>query len=423
MSLLSIGLSHHTAPVDVREQIAVPDYMLPDALKDLSDFAHLSEASIVSTCNRTEIYCHQTDDKSQLIKEWLCQFKQLGSNELDPYLYTLPNEQAVRHAFRVAAGLDSMVLGESQILGQMKTAFATAHKNGQTGKVLNHLFQQTFSVAKQVRTETAIGSSPVSVAYAAVSLAKQIFEDLSKQTVLMIGAGDTIELVAKHMHDNGIKKCIIANRSAERAANLAREFSAEAISLDELSDRLPEADIVFSSTASTLPILGKGAIETALKQRKNRRVFMVDLAVPRDIEPQAADLGSIYLYTVDDLRSVINENMKSRASSANEAEKIVASHTSIFMDWMSRLDHAPTIKAMRDYTQELTNQELTKALKKLQSGEPAEVILTQFAHALSQKIMHTPSSTLNQSDNDQLISAARELFCLEKTPTKNNQTK
>lgn len=418
MSLLSIGLSHHTAPVDVREQIAVPDHMLSDALTDLVDFAHLAEASIVSTCNRTEIYCHQTEGKSQRIKEWLCQFKQLGPNELDPYLYTLPDQQAVRHSFRVAAGLDSMVLGESQILGQMKTAFAMAHKNGQTGKVLNHLFQQTFSVAKQVRTETAIGNSPVSVAYAAVSLAKQIFADLSEQTVLMIGAGETIELVAKHMHNNGIKKCIIANRSAERAQNLAREFSAEAISLDELSDRLPEADIVFSSTASTLPILGKGRIETALKQRKNRRVFMVDLAVPRDIEPQAADLPSIYLYTVDDLRNVINDNMKTRESSAVEAEKIVDTHTNIFMDWMHRLDHVPTIKAMRDRTQQLTEQELSKALKKLQSGEPADAVLTQFAHALSQKIMHTPSSALNQSDNDQLIVAARELFDLEKRSAK-----
>ncbi|MGH1543246.1 MAG: glutamyl-tRNA reductase [Arenicella sp.] len=414
MSLLSLGLSHHTAPVDVREQVAVPDHMLEDALADLTNYAKVDEASIVSTCNRTEIYCRQDQPDFSKVSQWLCHYTDLKSTDLEPYIYTLPNEQAVRHAFRVATGLDSMVLGESQILGQMKTAFATAHKTGRTGKILNHLFQQTFSVAKQVRTDTSIGSSPVSVAYAAVSLAKQIFADLGEQTVLMIGAGDTIELAIKHLHQQGVTKCIIANRSRDRANRLAEQFAAQAISLDELHERLPEADIVFSSTASSLPILGKGAIETALQKRKNRSMFLVDLAVPRDIEPQIADLNNVYLYTVDHLRDVINENLNNRKSAALDAEKIVDEKTLAFMNWMNRLDYVPTIRALREYTQDMTDRELQRALKRLDAGDQPHLVLTQFAHALSQKIMHEPSKKLNQTDNDQLIAAISELFNLHK---------
>ncbi len=413
MSILSLGLNHKTAPVDVREQVAVPDSLLSDALNDLTHTTDIKEANIVSTCNRTEVYWSQEGVDTSSVKGWLCNFKDISPGSLDPFLYSFPDLQAVKHSFRVASGLDSMVLGEPQILGQMKTAFATAHQDGRTGKVLNRLFQQSFAVAKEVRTETAIGSSAVSVAYAAVSLARQIFADLNQQTVLLIGAGETIQLVARHLHQQGIKKCIIANRSIERGQAVAKEFEAEAIPLDELHNRLPEADIVFSSTASTLPIIGKGTMEKTLKARNNRRVFMVDLAVPRDIEQEVADLKSVYLYTVDDLNNVVSENMKARKESAIEAENIIEFRSQDFMTWLSRQDHVPTIRSLREHIEDLTQSELHKALGRLQSGDASEVVLTQFAHALSQKIMHTPSSKLNQTDDEALIAAVRDLFELK----------
>lgn len=415
MSLLSIGLSHHTAPLEIREQVAVPDEKLDEALARLIDVNGVDEASIVSTCNRTEIYCHTAEPNFEPVKSWFLDYQKLSAPELEPYIYTLPDEQAVRHAFRVAAGLDSMVLGEPQILGQMKTAFATAHRSGRTGKILNRLFQQTFSVAKQVRTDTAIASSPVSVAYAAVSLAKQIFADISEQTVLMIGAGDTIRLAGQHLQQHGVKRCIIANRSLDRAQQLADELGAQAIMLDEIFTRLPEADIIISSTASSLPILGKGAVESALKKRKKRRMFLVDLAVPRDIEPQIAELPNVYLYTVDNLRDVINDNMQNRQQAAVDAEKIVDQQTLTFMQWLNQLEYVPTIRALRDYTQALTDQELTKALRRLDTGEDPDAVLRQFAHALSQKFMHDPSAALNSTEDQRLKAAVMKLFNLDKS--------
>jgi glutamyl-tRNA reductase len=260
MHLLALGLNHDSAPIAIRERVSVTAERLTDALQDVTTTNKVEEVTILSTCNRTEIYCHQQDDSAEQIIAWLCGFQEMPKSDLLPYLYRYPDDQAVRHAFRVAAGLDSMVLGEPQILGQMKEAFAIAHKSGVTGKILNRLFQQTFSVAKQVRTDTAIGSSAVSVAFAAVSLAKQIFTNLSKQTVLMIGAGETIELTARHLKDNGANHLIVANRTVERARQLAANYDAEAISLDELPSRLSDGDIVISTTASTHPILGKGAV-------------------------------------------------------------------------------------------------------------------------------------------------------------------
>ena len=286
MHLLALGLNHDSAPIAIRERVSVTAERLIDALQDVTTSNKVEEVTILSTCNRTEIYCHQQDDSAEQIIAWLCGFHGMPKSDLLPYLYRYPDDQAVRHAFRVAAGLDSMVLGEPQILGQMKEAFAIAHKSGVTGKILNRLFQQTFSVAKQVRTDTAIGSSAVSVAFAAVSLAKQIFTNLSKQTVLMIGAGETIELTARHLKDNGVNHLIVANRTLERARRLAGNYDAEAISLDELPARLSDGDIVISSTASTLPILGKGAVESALKKRRHRPIFMVDLAIPRISNPR-----------------------------------------------------------------------------------------------------------------------------------------
>ncbi|MFT4635570.1 MAG: glutamyl-tRNA reductase [Arenicella sp.] len=413
MHVLSIGLNHTTAPLEVRERAAVAAEHLDDALLDISKCTGIEEATILSTCNRTEVYCHVPDSNIEIVSDWLCDFHQLRKDEVAPFLYTHPDQAAVKHAFRVAAGLDSMVIGEPQILGQMKTAFAKAHKNGNTGKVLNRLFQHTFSVAKEIRTSTSIGSHAVSVAYAAVSLSKQIFSDISRQTVLLIGAGETIELTCRHLYAQGVRDIIVANRTVERAAGLAKEFGAKVISLHELPTRLPDADMVFSSTASTLPILGKGAFESSLKKRKNKPVLVVDLAIPRDVEKEVGDLGNVYLYTVDDLQQVVSDNLESRKNAAVEAEKIVAEQTLQFMHWFQNLQSIPTIRQLRDRTSLITENELINAKKRLKAGEEPSAVLEHFAYALSQKFMHHPTESLRQKHDEALLSATRELFGLD----------
>lgn len=413
MHVLSIGLNHTTAPVEVRERAAVAAEHLDDALRDIAKCPGIEEATILSTCNRTEVYCQLPDSNIQVVSDWLCNFHQLKSDDVAPYLYTFPGQDAVKHAFRVASGLDSMVIGEPQILGQMKTAFATAHKNGNTGKVLNRLFQHTFSVAKEIRTSTSIGSHAVSVAYAAVTLSKQIFSDISKQTVLLVGAGETIELTCRHLHRQGVRNIIIANRTVARAQDLAKEFGAQTISLHELPTRLPDADMVFSSTASTLPILGKGAFESALKKRRNKPMLVVDLAIPRDVEPEVGHLNNIYLYTVDDLQQVVTQNLESRRNAAVEAEKIVAQQTQQFMHWFENLQSIPTLRQLRNRTTAITNAELFSAQKRLAAGDDPAQVLQQFAHALSQKFMHHPTESLRQSHDDALLAATRAIFGLD----------
>jgi glutamyl-tRNA reductase len=296
MQLAICGINHQTAPVHIRENIAFNDDVLAAALESLRQQTHVVEAVIVSTCNRTEIYCHLDEQNDTAIAEWLHTFQHQTANTLNEFLYYHTGEDAIRHLLRVACGLDSMVLGEPQILGQIKSAYSNALNANTIDKCLGRLFQHSFTVAKQVRTDTAIGSSPVSVAFAAVSLAKQIFSDLSQSTALLIGAGETIELTARHLRDNNIGRIIIANRTIERAHTLAEQVNGYAISLSEMPGHLAEADIVISSTASQLPILGKGVVESALKTRKRRPIFMVDIAVPRDIEAEVGDLEDIYLY-------------------------------------------------------------------------------------------------------------------------------
>ena len=413
MHVLSIGLNHTTAPVEVRERAAVAAEHLDDALADIAKCKDIEEATILSTCNRTEIYCQTPSSNIQVVSNWLCDFHQLNQQEVAPYLYSFPDQDAVKHAFRVASGLDSMVIGEPQILGQMKTAFATAHKNGNTGKVLNRLFQHTFSVAKEVRTSTSIGSHAVSVAYAAVTLSKQIFSDIANQTVLLIGAGETIELTCRHLYRQGVRNIIIANRTVSRAEKLAQEFDAQTISLHELPTRLADADMVFSSTASTLPILGKGAFESALKLRRNKPMFVVDLAIPRDVEAEVGDLNNIYLYTVDDLQQVVTENLESRKAAAVEAEKIVSEQSRQFMNWFDNLQSIPTLRQLRTQIENITDAELTMAKQRLANGDEPEQVLKQFAHALSQKIMHQPTESLRQSHDEALLVAAHALFGLD----------
>ncbi|WP_373508108.1 glutamyl-tRNA reductase, partial [Thiocapsa sp.] len=306
MKLLVLGLNHKTAPVDVRERLAFGPDIIVGALRDLTSCDGVAEGVVLSTCNRTEIYCAVQDCSEEAVRHWLSRFHGVEQERVGPFLYAYLGRDAVTHLLRVCSGLDSMVLGEPQILGQVKTAYQTATDCTATGKLLGRLFQHAFSVAKTVRTETAIGSSPVSVAFAAVNLARQIFSDLSQQTALLIGAGETIELAARHLHRAGIGRIIVANRTVERAHELAAQFDGYAIALAEIGNHLAEADIVIASTASPLPVLGKGTVERALKKRKHRPMFMVDIAVPRDIEPEVRELSDVYLYTIDDLQGVID---------------------------------------------------------------------------------------------------------------------
>jgi len=415
MHLLALGLNHQTAPIAIREKASFSPENIQQALSDLTQSVGAREAAILSTCNRTEIYTGQDQYTNEKIIRWLSNHSGLEDSILKTSLYHFPNEQAVKHAFRVASGLDSMVLGEPQILGQMKDAFHTATSVGATGKILNRLFQHTFNVAKLVRTDTDIGANAVSVAYTGVNLAKRIFTSLQEQTVLLIGAGETIELVARHLKQNSVKHIIIANRSIERAQTLAKAVGSEAITLAQIPGRLKQADIIVSSTASTLPILGKGAIEAALKARKHSPMFILDLAVPRDVEPEVAQLKDAYLYTVDDLKSMVDENRELRKKAAEEAENIIDLQVVKFMRWMRSLDSVPAIKSFRDGINEVKQAELEKALEKLKHGGDPEELLKQLAHDITNKFAHNPSQVIRQADvegNTNIISAAKKLFNL-----------
>ncbi len=415
MQLVAFGINHKTAPVTVRERASFDPQTLPEALQDVASHG-AGEATILSTCNRTEIYCRIEQESPDHIIDWLCHYRSLQSRLLRPYLYIHAGRGAVQHAFRVASGLDSLVLGEPQILGQMKNAFAAARQAGTTGKMLNRLFERTFSVAKQVRTDTAIGANPVSIAFAAVTLARRIFNDLAEQTVLLIGAGEMIELVARHLKEQGITRLIVANRTRERAYALAEVYGGRGISLPEVPDILASADIVISCTASVLPILGKGAVERAIKARKHRPMFLVDLAVPRDIEQEVGDLSDVYLYTIDELKGVVEENMQSRQEAAREAEVIIGSEVVEFMRWMRSLDSVPTIRALRQITESIRDVELARAQRALERGENPTEVLLRFAHNLTNKFTHTPSAALRAADAEgdvNLLAAARLLFRLD----------
>ncbi len=416
MTLLAFGINHKTAPVDIREKVAFPPDSINAALQDILSCAAVSEAAIVSTCNRTELYVGIDDESDRSVIEWFRNYHNLSAKELDPYLFLHSENAAVQHVLRVASGLDSLVLGEPQILGQIKDAYQKASAAGAIGQQLNRLFQHTFSVAKQVRTETAIGASPVSVAFAAVSLSKQIFADVSEHTALLIGAGETIELVARHLHEQGINKIIVANRTVERAQELAKLFEGEAIALADIPERLVDADIIISSTASQLPILGKGAVERALKGRRHRPIFMVDIAVPRDIEPEVSELNDVYLYTVDDLHEVIEEGRQSREEAAKQAEEIIENQVDHFMGWLRSLDAVDTIRAYRQQANRLRDEALQHAERQLASGKDAEQIMGELARTLTNKLIHQPSVQLNRAayeGRNDLLSKANILFGLD----------
>ena len=417
MTLLAFGINHKTAPVDIREKVAFAPDKVGTALQDLTSLTAVNEAAIVSTCNRTELYCDLSASDSAEVIAWFRTYHSLTAEELDPYIYTHLDHQAVQHILRVASGLDSLVLGEPQILGQIKDAYHAASQAGTIGHLLNRLFQHTFSVAKEVRTDTAIGSSPVSVAFAAVNLAKQIFSDLAEHTALLIGAGDTIELVARHLNEQGIKHIIVANRTVERAMTLANQFMhSEAIALADMPDRLAEADIIISSTASQLPILGKGAVERALKSRKHRPMFMVDIAVPRDVEPEVGDLSDVYLYTVDDLHEVIEEGRQSREEAAEQAEDIIENQVEHYMGWLRSLDAVDTIRSYREQAEQLRDEAMRNARRQLAAGHDPEMVMVELARVLTQKLLHQPTVQMNRAafeGRDELLDTVRELFNLK----------
>ncbi|MCU7803020.1 MAG: glutamyl-tRNA reductase [Candidatus Thiodiazotropha sp. (ex Lucinoma annulata)] len=421
MSILAIGLNHKTAPVDIREKVTFGPDIIAGALRSLQENPAVEETVILSTCNRTELYCTISQEDHEPLADWISRFHGLAGDRVNPYLYSHFGMDAVKHLLRVSCGLDSLVLGEPQILGQVKVAYQTATDAGTTGKLLFKLFQHAFSAAKQIRTDTAIGNSPVSVAFAAVSLAKQIFSNLSEQTALLIGAGETIELAARHLNQHGVGRIIVANRTVEKAHALAAQFDGYAIALTELSSHLSEADIVISSTASPLPVLGKGTVESALKERKHRPIFMVDIAVPRDIEPEVSDLSDIYLYTVDDLDEVIQENMRSREEAAEQAEEIIDHYVGEYMGWLRSLDAVELIQDYRSYAEQLRDEVLQKALQQLAKGKPADEVIQFMARTLTNKLLHTPSAQMRQAGFNgqmELLEAANTLFQLKKTDNK-----
>ncbi len=415
MTLLAVGINYNTAPVAIRERLAFPADILDNTLKNLWNVKEISEAAILSTCNRTEFYYQaETDDQTPLVG-WIADTKKIKPVEFAPYLYSYKDSQSIRHMFRVACGLDSMILGEPQILGQMKTAYHAANQAGTLGRNLSKLFQHTFSAAKKVRTDTAIGSSPVSVAFAAVQLAQQIFDKLSEQTALLIGAGETIELTARHLYQHGIGRIIIANRTYDKAHALATQFNGSAIALSELPNHLAEADIVVSSTASQLPILGKGRVESAIKKRKHKPMFMVDLAVPRDIEAEVEQLSDVYLYTVDDLQNTVNQNMDSRRRAAEQAEEIIDTQVEHFLAWLRSQGAQETIRDYRNQADLIREEALQKALAQLNNGAAADEVLQRLAHTLTNKLIHTPCAQLRDAganERHDLIAASREIFKL-----------
>ncbi|MDO9242775.1 MAG: glutamyl-tRNA reductase [Rhodocyclaceae bacterium] len=396
MQVFALGINHHTAPLDIREQVAFDPAQLAQALHDLVRGRPVREAAILSTCNRTELYCATTEPAAAI--HWLAEYHALSARRIDPYLYQHPQKDAVRHMFRVASGLDSMVLGEPQILGQMKQAARVAEEAGTLGTLLNKLFQRTFAVAKEVRSTTAIGANIVSMAAAAVHLSERIFERLADQSVLFIGAGEMIELCAAHFSGGKPKRLTIANRTPERARPIAERFGGDVLRLDEVAERLADYDIVVSCTASALPILGLGMVERALKARRHRPMVMVDLAVPRDIEAEVGQLDDVFLYTLDDLGQIVESGQESRQAAIVDAEEIITHRVDDFLHWMESRETVPIIRALRDTADRARRHELEHALKLLQRGDDPAQVLDALSKGLTNKLLHPPTQALNLAE-------------------------
>lgn len=399
MTLTALGINHKTAPVALREKVAFTPDSLVSALASLKQMNGIDESVIVSTCNRTEVYVKGADEAALLLK-WLAEFHGVSEQDIVDNSYLYQQEDAVRHVMRVASGLDSLILGEPQILGQIKQAFNDAKHSGTVGSEFERLFQHTFSVAKKVRSETEIGANAVSVAFAAVQLAKHIFSALPKRSVLLVGAGETIELVAQHLKEQGVERIAVANRTVARAEKLAENLGAEVLTLSQLPDHLHQFDIVISSTASQLPLIGKGMVERALKQRRNKPMFMVDLAVPRDIEPQVNELGDAYLYTVDDLQHIVEQNLASRELAAQEAEKIISEQALVFLNWKRSQKSIDLVRQYRQKSMASRDELVAKAMNQLSEGREPEAIIQELAYKLANTLMHGPTRVLREAAQD-----------------------
>jgi glutamyl-tRNA reductase len=417
MALLTLGLNHTTAPVELREQVAFDASRLPDALAQLTrDFPGVREGVILSTCNRTELFLAIDGEDEPDIVRWLAGFHAVDADALAPHVYAFRDLKAAQHMMRVASGLDSLVLGEPQILGQFKDAIRSARDALTCGTELEQAFSRVLSIAKRVRTETAIGRNPVSVAYASVNLASRIFSDLSSCKVVLVGAGETIQLVAEHLNGQGVQGIDVVNRTLANAETLAATIGGFAWSLAELSERIQNADIVIASTGAPIPVLGKGMVERAQKVRRRKPMFMVDLAVPRDIEPEVGDIDSVYLYTVDDLQTVVDEGLEQRQEAARHAEQLIKDALD---DWQREIRGyraVDTIKQLRDSTQELSEQELARAVKALESGKPADEVLQQLSRNLTNKFLHAPTVALRSAAEQgdlSLIEATHRLFTID----------
>lgn len=413
--IFTLGINHHSAPLAIRERVAFHAEGLPKALAHLVSAKPVKEAAILSTCNRMELYC--TTDSPAAAADWLAEYHRVERARIEPYLYTYPQPEAVRHAFRVASGLDSMVIGEPQILGQMKDAVRVAEEAGTLGTQLHKLFQRSFAVAKEVRSTTAIGANIVSMAAAAVHLAERIFESMAQQRVLFIGAGEMIELCAAHFCAQKPRQVTVANRTVERGQALAQRFGGVAVRLDELAEILPQHDIVVSCTASPLPIIGLGMVERAVRARRHRPIFMVDLAVPRDIEVEVGELDDVFLYTVDDLAQVVESGLESRQAAVVQAEAIISSRVENFLSWLDSRDSVPVIRALRDSAERLRRHELEHAAKLLARGEAPDKVLEHLSHRLTNKFLHAPTQALNLAEGEErqgLQSAATRLFHLHR---------
>ncbi|SEQ15759.1 glutamyl-tRNA reductase [Solimonas aquatica] len=413
MALFTLGLSHHRAPVEARERLAFAEIELPEALHRLRALPGIDEAAIISTCNRTEIMAVTALEEEARLLEWWRRERQAPDGYLEKFLYTHRDLGSVTHSLRVACGLDSMVLGEPQILGQMKQSFAVASEQHTLGPVLSRLFQHAFSVAKLVRSQTEVGAHPVSVAYAALQMARRIFASLEGQTALLIGAGEMVQLVARHLQQHGVGRIIIANRSLERGERLAREVHGYAISLDDIPGYLGDADLVISCTAAQHLVLKREAMAAAIGTRRRKPVFLIDLAVPRDIDPKIAELKDIYLYTIDDLRAVIAENLKLREEAARQAEVLISDQALAFARWLESRDAGGTIQEIRARARASRDEVLDKARRKLAAGDSVDEVMSFIADTLSNKILHGPSRVLRRADaveQSLLLNAARKLF-------------
>jgi glutamyl-tRNA reductase len=436
MALFLVGINHNTADIDLREKIAFPPEIVGEALHDVVGLAEVNEAVIVSTCNRTELYLDFNDesepasgsakneptenrklvDRRQFVMDWMAKYRNLSNETLANSSYFYGDEEVVRHLMKVSCGLDSMVLGEPQILGQIKSAFAVSKDLNVVGASLGRAFDNAFTIAKQVRTDTAIGENPVSVAFAAVTLAERIFSRVGSLKVLLIGAGRTVELVARHLLDRGVQEIVVANRTLDNAIELASRIKGHGCLLSDIPEQLVNADIVVSSTNSQLPLLGKGTVERALKSRKHRPMLLIDLAVPRDIEPEVGQVADAYLYTVDDISDVIEDGQKSRAEAAAQAESIIERGIEEYREHLRSLNAVSTLKAFRTKADTIRANELERALKDLEKGEKPEDVLNSLARSITNKLIHSPSVQMKKASaegNNDLVKLTQRLFELD----------